>query len=179
MTSSFRLLILGMATSAILTAGSAFAAPPSAQTASFTLEASCRQAFPLFTAAGERLWAGPSWSPEMLSGSVRRGSVFRTRADGREAVWVVTNYHPDRGQVSYARIAQGSNMGLVDVRCQNLSPRHSRITVSYTLTALSPEGTTFVTRFLEKKHFKHYIGEWKRSLDAFLHSAASNTTQRG
>ena len=179
MSISFRVLILGMATSAILTAGSALATSPPAQTASFTLEASCRRVFHLFTATGERLWAGPSWNPEMMSGSDRRGSVFRTRADGRETVWVVTDYRPDQGRVGYARIAQGSNMGLVDVRCRNLSPRHSRITVSYTLTALSPEGTIFVRRFLGKKHFERYIGEWKRSLDAFLQSTASNATQTG
>ena len=176
---SNKLLILGMATSAILTAGSALATPPPAQTASFTLEASCGRVFHLFTAAGERLWAGPSWNPEILSGSVRRGSVFRTRAGGRETVWVVTDYRPDQGRVSYARIAQRSNMGLIDVRCQNLSPSHSRITVSYTLTPLSTEGTKFVRRVLGKKHFEHYIGEWKQSLDAFLQSAAPKTTQPG
>ena len=178
MSSSFRLLKAGMAIGAGLIAGNALATPPPSQTASFTLKAACRQALPLFTAAGERLWAGPHWNPEMLSGSIKRGSVFRTRAHGRETVWVVTDYRPDQGRVGYARIAKGSNMGLVDVRCQTLFHSRSRITVSYTLTALSPEGSTFVRRFLGKKHFKHYIGEWKRSLDLFLQSSASNAAHR-
>lgn len=176
---SFKPLILGMAAGAVLIAGNALARPPPSQTASFTLEAACRQVFPLFTAAGERLWAGPNWNPEMLSGSFRRGSVFRTRAHGRETVWVVTDYRPDQGRVNYARIAQGSNMGLVGVRCHDLLHHHSRITVSYTLTALSPEGATFVRRFLGKKNFKGYIGEWKQSIDKFLQSAASHAAQTG
>jgi len=114
-----------------------------------------------------------------LSGSVERGSVFRTQAHGRETVWVVTEYRPDQGRVGYARIAQGSNMGLVEVRCQDFSHRHSRITVSYTLTALSPEGASFARRFLGKKRFERYIGEWKRSLDKYLHSTVPGIAQTG
>src|SRR5579872_6980366 len=113
------------------------------QTHRFTVPVPCERLFPLFTAEGERAWA-PGWEPEILSGSVERGSVFRTRSGGRETLWVVTEYAPAQGRVSYARIAQGSNMGLVDVRCDGKGPQASEISVSYTLTGLTPEGKDFV-----------------------------------
>jgi len=140
------------------------------QTRSFNLGAPSRELLQLFTAEGERLWV-PGWNPELLSGGTERGSVFRTLgADGQETVWVVTDFRPDLGRASYARIAQGSNMGLVDVHCEPLTANSTCVTVTYTLTGLSPEGTAFVQRFLAAQYFSAYIEGWKQSLDNLLES---------
>src|SRR5579859_1152765 len=90
-----------MLTLSLLSAG-AQAAPAPSQTRSFELSLPCAQALPLFTAPGERLWA-PGWNPEMLSGGMERGSVFRTRNAEHETVWVVTEYAPEQGRASFAR----------------------------------------------------------------------------
>lgn len=170
MSDSTRNPAAGLAAAALIAGTAVAAASPMSQTRSFTLDAPCRTVFPLFTADGERLWAA-GWNPEILSGGVGRGSVFRTlHADGQETVWVVTEYRPELGRASYARIAQGSNMGLVDVRCEDTAHAGSRITVTYTLTALSPQGAEFVNHFLGERHFSDFIQEWKDALDALLKS---------
>src|SRR5690242_8875419 len=125
----------------------AMSATPVSQTRSFLLGASCERAFPMFTPLGERAWA-PGWKPHMLSGEKERGSVFRTRhPNGAEATWVVTDYDPARHHVAYARLVDGSNMGLVEVRCTPAG-QGSSIEVTYTLTAVSESGKAFVEEFL-------------------------------
>lgn len=99
---------------------------------------------------------------------MERGSVFRTEIHGRETVWVVTEYAPAQGRVSYARIAQGSNMGLVDVLCNGVSRTASKISVTYTLTGITPEGKAFVEKFLADGAYTAFIKEWQDALTDYL-----------
>jgi len=141
---------------------------PLSNSRDFHLAASCTRVFPLFTAEGERTWA-PGWNPEMLSGDTERGSVFRTvgHDGGRETVWIVTGYEPHRYRVSYARLVQDSNIGLVDVTCHG-SPDGARITVTYTLTGLNKDGDAFVREFLSDAHYERFIEEWRVALSNVL-----------
>lgn len=147
------------------------ASPLHSNSRHFHLDAPCAQVFPLFTARGEKAWV-PGWSPEMLSGDTARGSVFRTRHAQAETVWIVTDYQPDRHRVGYARIAQGSNMGLVDVRCRD-DAGGSSVRVRYTLTGLNAEGDAFVREFLSDPHFTRYIEEWRTAISALLSRQAA------
>lgn len=136
-------------------------ATPQTQIGSFHLDAPRSQVFPLFTAEGERGWA-PGWNPEILSGAVERGSAFRTKHDdGQETVWVVTEYKPQEGRVSYARAALGSNIGLVDVVCTDSAAGGTDVSVRYTLTALSESGHSFVSHFLVAGHYSQMIEQWR------------------
>jgi hypothetical protein len=131
------------------------------QIRSFHLDAPRSRVFPLFTAEGERAWA-PGWNPEILSGAEERGSAFRTKhEDGQETVWVVTEYKPQDGRVSYARAALWSNIGLVDVVCTDSPTGGTDVSVRYTLTALSEPGRTFVNHFLASEHYSQMIEEWR------------------
>lgn len=141
-------------------------APP-AQLRSFHLDAPLERVFPLFTALGEKAWA-EGWAPELLSGREERGSVFRTAHNGRETVWIVVDYRPSEGRVSYARLAQGSNMGLVDVGC-NLAPDGgTEVSVRYTLTGLDAHGRAFVNEFLDPSHYGRMIEEWRMAISKAL-----------
>ena len=123
--------------------------------------------FPLFTALGERAWAD-GWEPELLSGREDRGSVFRTVHGGDETTWIVVDYRPTEGRVSYARLAEGSNMGLVDVQCAASSGGGTEISVRYTLTGLNPEGQAFVSEFLDPEHYSRMIREWRVAISRAL-----------
>ena len=144
-------------------------APPAAtQVRSFRLEAPLARVMPLFTAEGERSWA-PGWEPVMLSGAVERGSAFSTRAHiGIETTWIVTDYRPAEGRVSYARLAQGSNIGLVDVTCTAVPGGATEVSVRYTLTGVSEQGRAFVREFLEPEHYSRMIEEWRVATSAAL-----------
>lgn len=136
-------------------------APPLTQMRSFHLDAPRSQVFELFTAQGERAWA-PGWNPEILSGAEGRGSAFRTQNEhGQETIWIVTEYQPLEGRVSYARAALGSNIGLVDVACSESAAGGTDVSVRYTLTALSEAGRAFVSNFLETGHYSKMIDEWR------------------
>jgi len=147
----------------------AMSAPPAAtQVRSFRLEAPLARVMPLFTAEGERSWA-PGWEPVMLSGAVERGSAFSTRAHiGIETTWIVTDYRPAEGRVSYARLAQGSNIGLVDVICTAVPGGATEVSVRYTLTGVSEQGRAFVREFLEPEHYSRMIEEWRVATSAAL-----------
>jgi hypothetical protein len=146
----------------------AMSAPPATQVRSFRLEAPMARVFPLFTAEGERSWA-PGWEPVILSGAVERGSAFMTRSHGGiETTWIVADYRPAEGRVSYARLAQGSNIGLVDVTCTSAESGGTVVTVRYTLTGVNEQGRAFVREFLEPEHYSRMIEEWQVATNAAL-----------
>jgi hypothetical protein len=143
-------------------------ADPPSQKRSFHLDAPRATVMPLFTAAGEREWA-PGWDPTMLSGAERRGSAFVTvNHEGRNTTWIVIDYRPSEGRVSYARLAQGSNIGLVDVVCTEPAAGGTDVSVMYTLTPLCAEAEPFVRRFLSPEAYSHMIEEWRVATSAAL-----------
>lgn len=141
---------------------------PATQVRSFRLDAPLERVLPLFTAEGERSWAA-GWEPVILSGAVERGSAFATRAhNGIETTWIVADYRPAEGRVSYARLAQGSNIGLVDVSCTAAEGGGTVVSVRYTLTGVSEQGREFVREFLEPMHYAKMIDEWRVATTAAL-----------
>ncbi len=143
-------------------AAAAAAAAPMTRAHSFHLAAPVGRVLPLFTAEGERAWA-PGWNPEKLSGDLERGSTFRTRNEaGLETVWVVAEYSPAEGRASYARVALGSNIGLVDVHCVPAAGGGTQVTVRYTLTGLDEAGRAFVEAFLAPEAYRAMIGAWQQ-----------------
>jgi hypothetical protein len=148
-------------------------APPTTQVRSFHLDASRERVFPLFTALGERAWA-PGWEPVILSGAEERGSAFRTRdPHGRETTWVVTDYRPSEGRVSYARLAENSNIGLVDVICTVSPAGGTDVSVRYTLTPVSQQGRPFVQEFLSDTHYTQMIDEWRSAVSTALGASSA------
>lgn len=140
---------------------------PPTQVRTFRLEAPVARVFPLFTALGERTWA-QGWEPELLSGQEKRGSVFRTTHGGHETTWIVVDYRPSEGHVSYARLAHGSNMGLVDVQCRAASGGGTEVSVRYTLTGLNAQGWASVDEFLDPGHYSRMIAEWREAISKVL-----------
>ncbi len=61
---------------------------------------------------------GPGLEPRILSGSEERGSAFITTRSQRGNRHMDRHRLPaNRGRVSYARLVQDSNIGIVDVSC--------------------------------------------------------------
>ena len=154
-------------------------AEPNSQIRSFHLDAALARVMPLFTARGEREWA-PGWEPTLLSGAEQRGSVFETHShEGRKTTWIVIDYRPSEGCVSYARLAQGSNIGLVDVVCTQPAAGGTDVSVAYTLTPLCTEAETFVRHFLSPQAYAHMIEEWRKATSASLARAVRQPDSTG
>jgi len=143
------------------------AAIPRTQIRSFHLDAARARVLPLFTARGEREWA-PGWDPTMLSGAEERGSAFQTcNHEGQTTTWIVVDYRPSAGRVSYARLAHGSNIGLVDVVCTDAADG-TDVSVTYTLTPLNAEAEACVGEFLDPQRYARMIDEWRAATTAAL-----------
>jgi hypothetical protein len=141
---------------------------PRTQIGSFHLGAPRARVLPLFTARGEREWV-PGWDPLMLSGAAERGSAFQTRhQDGQVTTWIVIEYRPPEGRVSYARLAQGSNIGLVDVVCTEPEGGGTDVSVAYTLTPLDAGAQVFVDHFLEPQQYARMLEGWRAATMAAL-----------
>ena len=134
----------------------------------YHLDAPRCQVMPLFTARGEKAWA-PGWDPLMLSGEEERGSAFQTRhAAGQVATWIVVDHRPSEGRASYARLAQDSNVGLVDVLCTEAAGGGTNIDVTYTLTPLHAGAEGFVEEFLSPAHYARMMEQWRDATAAAL-----------
>jgi hypothetical protein len=93
---------------------------------------------------------------------VERGSAFTTTThDGATVTWIVIDYRPAEGRVSYARLVQDSNIGTVDVTCAEPAGGGTDISMRYTLTAVSEAGDAFVAQFLAEPHYRTMIEEWR------------------
>jgi hypothetical protein len=149
------------------------ASTPVTQVGTFHLDAPLSRVIPMFTALGERNWA-PGWEPRILSGETERGTVFVTRGhNGTVTTWIVTDYRPDVGRVSYARFAEGVNVGLVDVDCVAVPRGGTDCTVRYTLTGVDAPGEQFVGHFLESSRYAQMMVEWQAAIDSALRRAAA------
>ena len=137
------------------------------QRGSFDLPLEASDAFDLFTAEGERRWV-KGWNPLILSdcGGEGVGAVFLTDHGGEQTIWTVIECDRKTGRLRYSRVAPGSRAGTVGVE---ISPtgEASRVTVTYDLTALGPEGEVAV-RAMDKPGFAAMMAEWRRLIIASL-----------
>lgn len=136
---------------------------------SFELDLPPDEAFPLFTAEGERRWV-PGWSPTILGADAQApGSVFLTEADGRQTIWTVIQ--SDRGVLRhrYSRVTPGLTAGTVDVHVQP-GGAGSIVQVAYDLTALSEEGAASLDAY-EGEQFGAMMVKWRSLIVDMMTSA--------
>src|SRR5262249_8588964 len=139
-------------------------------TGKFNLPASVDRVFPLFTPLGEKHWA-EGWNPHMCfpeSGLPEVGVVFTTEHPGESlTTWVIAQYAPENGLISYARFAQDSHAGLITVQCRQLEESLTNVIVTYTLTALTESGNVYLTH-LDEAHYKGWMVSWETAIKHFL-----------
>jgi len=144
--------------------GPIFEATNVAYTGTVHVDAPPEQAFQLFTAPGEKLWA-PGWDPVVLSGGDGRhkGAVFVTTHHNERTIWVVVDYHPDSLHVRYARVAPASRAGTVEVFVRSDGQDGAAAEVTYELTALSETGNQDLAEF-DVQEFSHMMEEWEEAI---------------
>jgi Polyketide cyclase / dehydrase and lipid transport len=119
-------------------------------------------AFGLFTPTGERAWAH-GWDPTFqgpASDETSPGTVFQTSHGGRRTIWTVTASEPGRA-IAYSATTPGERAGLVTVTCQP-SPAGTTATVSYDLTALTPEANAALASFADG--YPQFLAHWEQSI---------------
>jgi Activator of Hsp90 ATPase homolog 1-like protein len=120
------------------------------------------EAFRLFTAIGERDWVD-GWHPhfpEPVEDDAAVGTVFYTDAHGEHVTWIVIDRDGDR-QIRYARVAAHRDAGTVEVRLEP-GNGHTEVTVTYRLTALSPDGDRWLRAFAAG--YPEFLRSWETSI---------------
>ena len=143
---------------------SGFHAERMLRTHHFELPMAPSEALHYFTPEGERAWA-EGWDPRYLfpaDGTTTPGMVFTTGHGGEETLWTMTRHEPELGTVEYLRVTPGSRMGTVRVQCSQAGPG-TRVTVTYVLTALTPEGNAKL-KALEGPAYEAVIESWAASI---------------
>jgi hypothetical protein len=131
------------------------------------------QAFRLFTAIGERDWVDgwrPSF-PEPVEDDAAVGTVFQTDAQGQHVTWIVVDRDGDR-RIRYARVAAGRDAGTVEVRLEP-ADGHTKVTVAYRITALTPEGERWLRDFTAK--YPAFLRSWETAIGDHLDRRVPST----
>lgn len=135
------------------------------RTGDFGLPCPVERAIAFFSPEGERTWV-PGWDPEYLHPdrpSTSPGTVFRTTHQGEMTLWLVLRYDRLEGRAEYVRITPDSRMGIVRVHCRSDGPGSTRVSVTYELTALSPDGAKVLSS-LNEERYARMLEEWRTRL---------------
>ncbi len=134
------------------------------------LPATPHEVFPLFSPLGEKHWA-QGWEPEMLfpsSGVAQAGTVFTTRhVNISTQVWVIIAYVREQAQVSYLNILPDSHVSRIEVSCEAEGMLATSAHITYTLTALTPQGNTYLDGFTQE-YYHAYISSWETAITYYL-----------
>jgi hypothetical protein len=124
---------------------------------------------PLLTAARENEWAA-MFQPHILHPGEPPGGrhgVFVTGTMPEETLWTMTEFDPERGRVAYFRTIPRKIAVHIDIRLEPHGPSGSRATVTYTYSALGPEGNARVDAITEEK-YREQMTEWETALNHYL-----------
>jgi hypothetical protein len=133
-----------------------------------TLPLSADEAFPLFTPEGERLWI-EDWNPRYFypaNGETIVGMVFTTGHDDETTYWTLVDFDNAAHTARYSRVTPGSRSVIIEVRCEPAGEQEAKVTVRYSLTALSEAGNATIAAFVEG--YAAMIEDWRTNIIAYL-----------
>jgi hypothetical protein len=119
------------------------------QSFTIVLKGSVADVTPLFGPVREAEWA-PSWQPRFIhpvESAQREGVVFATTsANGKERLWLLTNYDVAKGCVEYVFVAPGFTVNEIKIRVTPAGEKQCKATITYRRSALAPEGNEEVAK---------------------------------
>jgi len=140
-------------------------------TASFHISQPIDVLFPLFSAEGEKLWV-PGWDYKNIMGSseLHEDYVFLTKTHDHastDAIWVVKKYNPENYHVQFYKVEPEDKIGIIEVKCIQLSDSDTEVHVSYEYIGLSDKGNQFIKEF-NSSEYKEFIAEWQSLLETYF-----------
>ena len=127
------------------------------------------QAFPLFSAEGERRWVA-GWNPRYVrpvESGAGEGVVFQTTKKGvGTATWIQTRHQPAAGLASFVYVVPDHHVAMVDVGVTPDGEGRSRASVRYRMTSLPSDADDFVRAFDEA--FEGYMVHWADAIQRHI-----------
>jgi hypothetical protein len=138
-------------------------------TFTFTVNASMREAAPLFGPQGERVWAGDDWNPQFIFPAQPHdveGAVFTVRHGDQNVIWVNTTFDLENGRMQYVYVLAHLLATTIDVHLHPINPQQTKVDVTYTRTALRAEANEHVAAM--SRHDQEQGPEWESKINAYL-----------
>lgn len=124
---------------------------------------------PLFGPDGERAWAGKHWDPVFihpLPAKDVEGAVFTVRHGTFNAVWVNTLFDIEGHHFQYVYFLPDLMVTLIDVRFNSVDANATAVDVTYTRTAITPQGNEHVLAMSEGD--KAAGKDWQQAIQDYL-----------
>lgn len=140
------------------------------------IKASPDKVFPLLCPVRECDWV-QGWRPAQVfteSGLAEPDCVFITSDQGREAIWVFTEWDPEKGRVELLKVTPGVTVGQISVRLTP-EPTGTAAEITYMHTALSEEGRRFIESFSET-FYARFMKEWEAAMNHYLETGEMRVT---
>ena len=142
----------------------------------FVVHAPLDQAMPLFGPEGERAWAGIHWDPQFLfpqPAADVEGAVFTVAHGPLNAVWVNTLFDQQARHFQYVYFLPGIMVTVIDVRFAPCESNATTVSVTYTRTALTPQGNEHVKAMSDND--KTSGPDWEHAIAAHLARSGTAT----
>jgi hypothetical protein len=127
------------------------------------------RAFQFFTPTGEELWV-EGWHPSYIvppDGHTEQGMVFTTGAGAEFTIWQLADYDEAKLRSRYVRTTPALRTGFVEIACAPVGDNETEVTVTYTMTALTPEGVVSLDPY-RGDAFRKLIDGWAERIAAHL-----------
>jgi hypothetical protein len=132
----------------------------------FELDFSPDDAFPLFTAPGERLWA-TRWEPFILNGDgYEVGTIWVTEGYGFTDYWYVADYDTETRYAQYVRVTPRDTAATIDVSLTSNGKDGTNVHITYQLTALSEWGNERLAEQFSEDKYAEMMVHWQTLINA-------------
>ena len=134
------------------------------------INAAPERVFPLICPVREAEWL-ENWNYKMIyseTGLAEPGAVFSTSSEGeQDTIWIITKHDAVKREVEFTRVTPGSRTCVLQVWIRQKDEHSSFVDLTYTFTATSDAGNTFVDIYTEETFLRN-VRRWEDSVNHFL-----------
>ncbi len=135
-----------------------------------TINAAPERVFPVICPVREAEWL-ENWDYKMIyseTGLAEPGAVFSTSSEGeQDTIWIITKHDAVKREVEFTRVTPGSRTCVLQVCIRQKDENSSFVDLTYTFTATSDAGNTFVDNYTEETFLRN-VRRWEDSVNHFL-----------
>ena len=149
-----------------------FKAEKVSRTATFVVNGTINEVYPLFGAFEERKWE-PTWNPVLIYPSeevIEEGTTFKTagRGDEPEFLWRVSKYEESLYLIQYL-VSTSNRYWTITVKCNrdDNDVNKTKATVTYTYIGLSEKGNE-LNKVDIQNMYKYNLNDWADAINEYL-----------
>ncbi len=145
------------------------------KTASFTVNETIDNVFPLYGAFEERKWA-PGWEPVLIYPNkevIEEGTAFKIEPHGHghgdegDLLWVISKFEPENYLIQYL-VSTENRFWTITVKNDAIeNDNKTKTTVTYTYTGLNKNGNQLNKKALEKM-YESNLQDWADLINGYL-----------